>query len=54
MYSVVRDGVDRTPPDGGALPAFTEIFVSLNLLQSTPKCPVLLVLDGCSGVLGVL
>ena len=27
---------------------------SLDLLRSTPKCPVLLVLGGCSGVLRVL
>ena len=27
---------------------------SLDLFRSTPKCPVLLVLDGCSGVLRVL
>ena len=51
-YSVLRGGVDRTvtwpvpKQDGGSLPSCTEIFVifvSLDLLRSTPKCPVLLV-----------
>ena len=48
-YSVFRGGVDRTvtwpvpKQDGGALLAFVEIFASLDLFRSTPKCPVLLV-----------
>ena len=48
-YSVFRGGVDRTvmwpvpKQDGGALPACVEIFASLDLFRSTPKCPVLLV-----------
>ena len=48
-YSVFRGGVDRTvtwpvpKQDGGALLACVEIFASLDLFRSTPKCPVLLV-----------
>ena len=59
-YSFFRGGVDRTvtwpvpKEDGGTLPACVEILVSLDLFQSTPKFPVLLVLGGCSGVRRVL
>ena len=57
-YSVFGGGVDRTiktKQDDGALPACcTSIFVLVDLLQSTPKCPVLLVLTGCSGIFRVL
>ena len=55
-YSVFQGGVDRTvmwpvpKQDGKALPAWTELFVLLDLLRSTPKCKVLLVLGGCFGV----
>ena len=48
-YSVFRGGVDRTvtwpvpKQDGLALLACVEIFASLDLFRSTPKCPVLLV-----------
>ena len=55
-YSIFRGGVDRKvtwsvpKQDGGALSACVEIFVSLDLVRSTPICPFLFVLGGCSGI----